>query len=627
MNIPLSFFLDEVRNKFYISTQLKQAWAAELMVLSEVDRVCRKHGIRYFADWGTMLGAIRHGGFVPWDDDLDICMTRDQYEKFVNEAAKDLPEDYWVMNYASDKDHWHFVAGVANRMELFGLDKENMEKYNNYLYTANIDIFIMDYLYIEEVKEQERREELFHLMAIAKSIIKKTFSIEQIQYYLCEIEKKYGVHISYDTDHRRMGVEIYRLIERVMSRVKPEDSNEVGEVDMWILRGHKGYPKSYYENAVRLPFEFTDIPVQYKYNQVMKRHYGNYLEVHKAASLHDYPSYMSQENKLKELLGVNKLTEFEFDESRIERFLSNDGKERGGSLKTISLECLGQMELWHQEVERQIVENQEDVAGILADCQQLAVDFGTLAERIKGEGNSVTLALEHYCESLFRLYEIVSHQGKEKSEISDSTNEMLKNSLRSWKSDFDLVKGVVQTNIIDRTSIVFFPVYHERWSGFQTLYEKVIQEDNCDVYVVPLPLIKKDSEGRLTEDMLYDLEGYPSEIHICSYAEFNLALCCPDKIYIQDTYDNENPLFSVPREFYSSILRENCGKLLYIPWFEIDDFERGAVCETFNISIMLNTPGFMNADEVWAQSENMRQRYIEILTEYARTQGRCGRKK
>ena len=69
--IPVSFLLDEVRCGFVIPAAIKQAWAAELTVLQEIDRVCRKHHITYYADWGTLLGCVRHGGFVPWDDDIE----------------------------------------------------------------------------------------------------------------------------------------------------------------------------------------------------------------------------------------------------------------------------------------------------------------------------------------------------------------------------------------------------------------------------------------------------------------------------------------------------------------------------------------------------------------------------
>ena len=68
----IGFFEAEEREGFFVSSMMKRYWAAQLKVLSDVARVCKKHNIRWFADCGTLLGAVRHGGYIPWDDDLDI---------------------------------------------------------------------------------------------------------------------------------------------------------------------------------------------------------------------------------------------------------------------------------------------------------------------------------------------------------------------------------------------------------------------------------------------------------------------------------------------------------------------------------------------------------------------------
>ena len=65
---------------------MKRAWAAQLEVLQRIDEVCGKYNIEYFANWGTLLGAIRHKGYIPWDDDLDIGMKRMDYERFLKIA-------------------------------------------------------------------------------------------------------------------------------------------------------------------------------------------------------------------------------------------------------------------------------------------------------------------------------------------------------------------------------------------------------------------------------------------------------------------------------------------------------------------------------------------------------------
>ena len=91
LEFSAEFFLDEVREGFYISSIMKRYWAAQLTVLAEIDKVCKKYDIPWYADCGTLLGGVRHGGFIPWDDDMDICMLRHDYIKFISVAKDELP--------------------------------------------------------------------------------------------------------------------------------------------------------------------------------------------------------------------------------------------------------------------------------------------------------------------------------------------------------------------------------------------------------------------------------------------------------------------------------------------------------------------------------------------------------
>ena len=73
---------DEIRDGFLVSSDRKKVWQRWLELWQEVDRICRKHGLKYWAAYGTLLGAARHKGFIPWDEDLDLCMMRPDYNRF-----------------------------------------------------------------------------------------------------------------------------------------------------------------------------------------------------------------------------------------------------------------------------------------------------------------------------------------------------------------------------------------------------------------------------------------------------------------------------------------------------------------------------------------------------------------
>ena len=88
MEFPKEFFLDEVREGFYIPAMMKRAWAAELEILVEIDKICEKHKLHYYIDYGTLLGAVRHKGFIPCDDYIYIMMFRHDYEIFAEVAQE-----------------------------------------------------------------------------------------------------------------------------------------------------------------------------------------------------------------------------------------------------------------------------------------------------------------------------------------------------------------------------------------------------------------------------------------------------------------------------------------------------------------------------------------------------------
>ena len=99
---------DEIRNGFLVTTDQKKIWNKEIELLLEIDRICRKHDIKYVVLYGTMIGTIRHKGFIPWDDGIDLGMPRPDYVKFLNVAKQEIKSPYFLKNIYTDNRIFNF---------------------------------------------------------------------------------------------------------------------------------------------------------------------------------------------------------------------------------------------------------------------------------------------------------------------------------------------------------------------------------------------------------------------------------------------------------------------------------------------------------------------------------------
>ena len=122
---------------------------ASLKILKEVDRICRKYKIRYGLDAGTLIGAVRHKGFVPWDDDADLVFTRAQYEAFRKVAVRELPKEMELLDpdaYRGGKAFFDFTPRIIYKNSRCHADSKEMEYYSGKLNHIWVDLFILDKL-------------------------------------------------------------------------------------------------------------------------------------------------------------------------------------------------------------------------------------------------------------------------------------------------------------------------------------------------------------------------------------------------------------------------------------------------------------------------------------------------
>ncbi|SEF67547.1 Phosphorylcholine metabolism protein LicD [Butyrivibrio sp. Su6] len=474
MNHCIDFFRDEVRNGFYIPTAIKQAWACALDVLAEIDRICTSHNITYYADWGTLLGAVRHGGFIPWDDDLDICMKRDDYIRFREVADAELPPEFVIHDYERQENHWLFLARVVNSSK-YGFNEDYLNRHYNMPWLIGVDIFLKDYLYKNPEDEKKRCDEILRILAVA--------------------EKE--INLGNVSSARAL----YKKAEDAMSRVPESESDRICQIFPWGLKGNTGEPKEYYGEAVRLPFEDTTIPVPVHYNQLLSMRYGNYLEIHKVWYAHSYPAFDNQRQSFEEETS-EKLPAFIYSDDLLKR-----------------------------------------------------APFHTKNQPSK------------------------------------------------------------------RTAL-FLPIGPREWAGFQKAYEKESASHDTDVFVVPIPLLFKDYFGRIKmsdEEIIAAtrLSEYPSDLPLYNWLDIDLDKLCPDFIYIQNPYDDQNPCLTVPDYFYSQNLQQYTHKIVYIPISKTCEFTETDRNDQINMKFYVNMPALFYADEIWLQSENIKKQYLANLVNFS----------
>lgn len=265
---------------------------SELEILKSVTDLCDQNGITYFLMDGTLLGAVRHKGFIPWDDDVDIGIPREDYERFLNIGQKAFSGTLKLKNYRFSNNYDKLVTRIVNEKIRLYHDSYEQKK----MEPAWIDVFPLDGMPKNKLLFQIHKYHFlvvrlfYHFSCFDHSVNLTRKDRSMLQKILIWFGKTF--HIGRNWDTRK----ILDKLEHILKKYDCEKSRVwVNAYSSYLFK--ETYQKTWFSNSLRVPFEQYDMNIPADYDAILTHLYGDYMT----------PPPKGQEEK-------HHITRIEFDE-------------------------------------------------------------------------------------------------------------------------------------------------------------------------------------------------------------------------------------------------------------------------------------------------------------------------
>lgn len=240
-----------------MSSRIEDVKKIELEMAKELLAVCKKYNLKIYADAGTLLGTVRHKGFIPWDDDMDFAMFREDYDRLVELAPKEFEEPYFFQNYYSENNYDRGHAQLRNSNTTGILKHETKCTYNRGIF---IDIFVLDAVPKTKVGRWVQN--------IILRFLRKSIRV------LRRINNTYRTRL---TDWILRSKIMYRLIDRTLKYPFCEKANYVAPLNFKYETKKRIRSKEIYNQMLWMDFEDTKLPIPSGYDEFLCQRYGDYM--------------------------------------------------------------------------------------------------------------------------------------------------------------------------------------------------------------------------------------------------------------------------------------------------------------------------------------------------------------
>jgi lipopolysaccharide cholinephosphotransferase len=281
--------------EFDVSEQMKKVWQVELDLLQRLIEVCQKHGLRLWVDFGTLLGAVRHKGFIPWDDDIDVCMPRPDYDRLVAMANDEFTRPYLLQTAYTDTDYFRGHAQLRDSRTTAIRPSDSYQPFNQGIF---IDIFVLDGVPDDADKSQELsrwvRKKLRYLKSKNCAILASGRIGLVFRKWKCRREVA-----------RRGWGNMFNEIEERLRQQPFDKSRHVAEISFCGL--DFVMERSYFDDTVWLDFEDIKVPAPSDYKGVLTTLFGNnYMTPMHTGTSHGEVIFDTEKSYLESLPAVRR---------------------------------------------------------------------------------------------------------------------------------------------------------------------------------------------------------------------------------------------------------------------------------------------------------------------------------
>lgn len=272
LQFPEEFFNEEVRCDFVVTKKRKKIWAIEIDLLNELLKICKKYNIKVIVYGGTLLGAIRHKGMIPWDDDIDVALTRPEYEKLCKVATDELKYPYFFQTALTDRKFFCGYARLRNSLTTGLIKGMESPQYNNGIY---IDIFVLDGYIEDENLANEQSKKRIYVSKLANAYNMTCRSRNPIK----KIALFFLSSIMSFTYNRFVS---YRQIVEKYNKILNQYTDKTDRLS--LMTHHKNIYSKYWckkkdlEDIIYIDFENIKVPIPHNYDSILSNTYGNYMD-------------------------------------------------------------------------------------------------------------------------------------------------------------------------------------------------------------------------------------------------------------------------------------------------------------------------------------------------------------